>query len=222
MNRYALLFHKFLWNVKEQGAAELIRHVIREISRETFSGGQHLFSVRCAELPEPGFYLPDSLIIERFQSREAIPRVYLDKLAEFISKKYMSEETVLFYLERLLGLFDDGAFLSIAMVDNRIGAYLWSLRSKGNYQRYFPFFPLTNEDGVVFAGLTHPGLRGQNLLPALIRFNIEALWLEGVRQVFASCKVWNESSRHGIIKGGMQWIGTARVLQIFNRRIVAW
>lgn len=222
MNKYRLYCNKLLWNVREKGIVEPVRRAFREVSREIVAGGQHLFFSPCAELPEAEFSLSDSVTIERYPTREAIPRAYIDMLAMHVRKKHMREEVVAYYLERLLGLFNDGASLSIAIEDDRIGAHLWSLRSSGNYTKYFPFFPIANEDAVVFAGFVHPGFRGQNLMPALIRFNVEGLRREGMRQVFASCKVWNESSSRCIVKGGLRWFGTARPLKIFGRRIVIW
>lgn len=222
MNNSRLLCEKILWNVREQGIIEPVRRAFCEISREVLAGGQFLFSSLYAELPGAKLSTPKSMMIERYLNKEAIPVAYLDMLAAHIRKEHMREEIVTYYLDRFLRLFPDGASLSIAIVDGQIGAHLWSLRSSGNYPKYFPFFPLFNEDALVFAGYAHSGFRGKNLMPALIRFNAEVLRREGVRQIFASCKVWNEPSKRCIVKGGLRCIGTARSFRIFGRRIVIW
>ena len=134
----------------------------------------------------------------------------------------MKEKTCRIYLQSLFNPFQDGAEISVAIIDDKIVGYLWKMHAHDNYEPHFNLFPLLPRDGLILGGHVLPEYRSLGILTELMRHNSRLLREEGVERIFGMCKEWNQPSRRGILRSGLQLIGTARSIGIMGKRIIIW
>lgn len=222
MNRYSLLFQKLLWNVREDGVAETVRRGAGMIRQELFQGSEHVMCFDVDAMPEEAVPTGGEISIAHYARREDIPAGQLEQLRSIVRKRHMPEEMVQHYLDYLLRMFDDGGEICLALCNGEVAGFIWIFRASGNYREYFQFFTITPRDGVLCAAFTRPEYRGRGILPTLNRFGFQVAKARGMQYVYASCKTWNAASYRGLVKAGMQRVGTARYLKVLGRYVVVW
>ncbi|AJE02805.1 GNAT family N-acetyltransferase [Geobacter pickeringii] len=216
------MLQKLLWNVREDGVAETVRRGAGMIRQELFYGSEHVLCFDVDAMPEEAVPTESGIAIAHHVRREDIPARHLEQLRSIVRKRHMPEEVVQHYLDYLLRMFSDGGELCLALCNDEVAGFIWIFRASDNCREYFQFFTITPRDGVLCAAFTRPEFRGRGVFATLNRFGFRVAKREGMQYVYASCKTWNTASYHGLVKSGMQRVGTARYLKVLGRYIVVW
>jgi RimJ/RimL family protein N-acetyltransferase len=222
MNKFSFLARKILWNVREHGFVGLLIKLSVTVRQEIFQGSEYVLLYDYGRTSEKEFRFPDSITFDSAHKKDDLSREDLESLRRFVAKPHMRKEDVDYYLENVLKLFQHGGVLWIAKKRGVLATFLWSYNKNSNYTPHFYFFPLCTDDAVIVAAYTLHEWRGQGMVPALFRYATKQLKKEGIKRIFASCKVWNKPSYRTCLKVGFLYIGTARKLDILGRRIIIW
>ena len=220
--RYSFYLHKLYWNIKEKGILASFKKLLHGILGEILQGSEHLFYLDLSDFQEKKLLLPQNVEISFFTKKEEIPEYILGSLKEFVQKEGMKEEIVDYYVGEILDLYKDGGTMYVAIVDNNLAAYSWSMTYEGNYTPYFPFFPFIPGDTVLFGAMTLPRYRGQGLFPMILRHGIDHFKKTGKKRVYCSCKAWNTASFRSCEKVGLKELAVARRVEVFGRCISIW
>ena len=86
----------------------------------------------------------------------------------------------------------------------------------------FHFFPLLDNEALIYAAEVFPEYRGQGIMPILMNQTILELVRKGIERIYVECKVWNHASYRGISKTCAIELGTARAIRMRSRTIVVW
>lgn len=166
--------------------------------------------------------IPSNMELQTFANIQDIPENPMNSLKNFVRKKGMKEDYVNYYVGKILDCFKDGAVMHALLVDNEIATYYWSIAAEGNYDRYFPYFPLLPEDVVNFGSFTLPRYRGRGFVAILSSHVAEHHRKNGKTRMYATCKIWNTSSRQSILKSGFEEVAMAQRIGAFGKNIVIW
>jgi len=222
MNKFTIIFHKLLWNFREHGILNLLHKASIILWRASFLSAEHVFFLDCTQLAGGEFYLPRNLKVQRYGKKEDLPKDILDKLKFQIQKKGMGEEIVEHYLKNLFTLFRDGGVMWVAIMENELAGYFWTLFDKDNYAPYFQQFPLSSGEAVYLAGLIFPNYRGLGIFASMLRYVAFQVKEDGIQSIFTRVKVWNKASARALVKAGFNIIGTQRQINVFGRCIIIW
>lgn len=115
--------------------------------------------------------------------------------------------------------FDKGAVLYVMKENQQMAAFIWSLR-KRMVEPFF--FPLAEDDVVVFDAESLPEYRGRGFYPLLVRWVLCRLRKEGASRVYMAAKVWNASSLRGLAKTPFRRFGMAQMVRVCGKTITIW
>lgn len=200
---------------KDHGFLSLIRRTGVIFWRTFLQKKTILFYTDLADFENMKIDLPENVIIERKDCEDDIIPEDITKLTEQRGK-YRGRGAVLHQMKERLR---NGARLWLIRVDGHFAGFLWSMRS-GTVAPFY--FPLTNNDVVIFDIETFSEFRGRGLNPLLMNFTMYKLKREGVLRFFICVNVWNKSSIHALRKTCFGKFGVARKFHVFNKNFVIW
>lgn len=210
-NSAVLALRRMLWRVRTHGLHRGVQLATIRLWRRLFNNRDELYVIDCADVQRPAIGTP-SLRIRHFVQVDEIPAPLMQEFASRKGGRALATDA-------LRRFFARGAVLWTAEIGGRLAAYHWTARR--GLDGYF-FHGLSDTDEVICAAEVFPEFRGRGAFPQLIRHSVSVLAERGSRRVFASCKVWNVSSRHALEKAGLVRIGRARMLRFPGRRVVVW
>ena len=140
--------------------------------------------------------LPAGMTVERIDSWEGAGR-WMNTIRARRTEKHLE----IFHRE----LADHGV-MWLAIVDGRLGGYLWSRKGK-----FVPkwFVPLNEEDLQFFAAVTFDEFRGRGIAPALMRYIMQQE-MSGRGMAYVDCAQWNTSAARFFEKAGFTRIATMK------------
>jgi GNAT superfamily N-acetyltransferase len=221
-----LALQRLRWNLQERGPRDLVRAAATSTWRELAHGDEFVFwaaaeTVSTDTAPRRRAPRAGHEAV-RYTRRDQIPPEHLTALRACIARPTMPESAVEHYLDHLLLPLEQGAEMWLGLTGGVPGGWLFTVRGPEHGNRWFPMFPLSEEDVVVCAARVHPASRGRGLSTLLLRTACTQLTREGARQFFSRVKTWNDVSANALRREGFRAIGIVRPLELLGRTIAIW
>ena len=197
---------------RKHGAINLARVLGIRIWRNLFQSAEYIFVILCNDLVENTEGNLQDLEVKLYLAIEDLP----EKDLEIWSMHKEGMQPVLAFLEKF---FSRGAVLRIFYKQGAMVGYMWSAKKGLNG---FHFFPLLDNEAVLYAAEVFPEFRGKGVWPIMIDLTAQGLGREGIERVYLGCKVWNHSSYRGITKTSAIELGRVSEIRMRGRAIVVW
>ena len=166
------------------------------------------------EIDSDGFFMPDNLKIQRFDSIEEIDSKDLKKLTE-CGTELMGSAGSNLIRER----FKKGAVLCLYKENDKLAGYCWTIVKKHIRP---PYLPHTETDVHFFGTEIFPGFRGGYLFRLFDEGTKIIYKKEGVKRYYSETYLYNKRALKAIFKTSARKIGIATRFSIFGKNVVIW
>ena len=197
---------------RKYGVIRLARVIGNRPWRKLFHGTEYLFVINCDdEIKSRGSEL-EEYEVKLYLAIDKVP----EKDLEVWSKHRGSMDSVRSVLQNF---FAKEGILEIFSKQGAMIGYGWAVRKGING---FHFFPLLENEAVLYAAEIFPEFRGKGMMSILMNLTVGGLAQMGIERVYVSCEAWNHASYRGISKTSAIELGRAREFRLGNRTIVVW
>lgn len=209
--RLKFLLSRLLRYYRNNGLLKTIKKAVQKFIQSVFLNTETLFYIDLSKLSLEKFRLPEGYAVESIQGREWLRDKDMKILSDYIGRDEMEYE-----VERR---FSKNAILWLAKYNDHVTAFIWSIKHLP-LEPYF--FPIGENDVLLFDGAVMPEYRGRNIYPMFLTKIFHVLKEKGMTRVFIDAYKWNKSALHSVTKTPARKLCDARKINCLGRTIVIW
>jgi hypothetical protein len=203
-------YKKVLWYIKKHGLKSLILLSLTRLW-ETIDNKEVVFLSDLNSMALEMAKDRPSLSVQAYKTPESIPKEDMDQLIRLKSKDILNSI--------LQHLFEKGATLWIAKVEDRVVGLTWTLI--GGFDGFYSV-PIPSMDAIWFAQEVFSEARGQGIAGAMRGLIFKHLAQQGVSRIYAKVHYSNVSQLRSMDRTGNIRIGMVRTFKVLNRLITIW